>query len=80
MFGISSKADLIGPGTLVLTPRSPSTVRHVIGTLACASGETADDVGLESGKALGYPLATAKFGNAVLTFQAVQNDPDLLFA
>ena len=29
--------------------------------------------------ALGYPLSATQLGNAVLTTQAIQNDPDLLF-
>lgn len=44
MLGVSSEADLVGPGALPLDPTTPSSVRHVIGAIAWPSGEPVVDI------------------------------------
>ena len=39
MLGLSSEADLAGPGALALTPDGTAEVRHVIGAIRWATGE-----------------------------------------
>jgi hypothetical protein len=52
MLGLSTEADLAGPGALALTPDGTAEVRHVIGAIAWPTGEPvaaihAGDAGLE---------------------------------
>jgi hypothetical protein len=51
MLGLSTEADLSGPGALALDPDGLSEVRHVIGALAWPSGEPVAEV-LDTGDAI----------------------------
>ena len=44
MLGVSTEADLSGPGALTLTPAGLAEVRHVIGAIAWPSGEGVADI------------------------------------
>lgn len=44
MLGVSSEADLTGPGALVLDPSTTSSVRHVIGAIAWPSREPVENI------------------------------------
>ncbi len=44
MLGLSTEADLSGPGALTLTPDGVAEVRHVIGAVAWPSGEPVTEV------------------------------------
>jgi hypothetical protein len=46
MLGLSSEADLAGPGALALTPGGTAEVRHVIGAISWPSGEPVVEVRL----------------------------------
>ena len=49
MLGLSTEADLAGPGALTLRPDGIVEVRHVIGAIAWPSEEPVADVALEGG-------------------------------
>jgi hypothetical protein len=49
MLGLSSEADLSGPGALALDPGGVAEVRHVIGAIAWPSGEAVAAVTLDGG-------------------------------
>ena len=51
MLGLSSEADLAGPGALALSPDGTAEVRHVIGAMAWPSGEPVAEV-VEVGDAI----------------------------
>ena len=44
MLGLSTEADLTGPGALLLAPQGLAEVRHVIGAVAWPSGEGVADI------------------------------------
>jgi hypothetical protein len=50
MLGISTEADLAGPGALTLRPDGIAEVRHVIGAIAWPTEEGVADVRLAGGK------------------------------